>query len=649
MSASAAGAFSSDLGPLDLHLFNEGRHYRLWEMLGAHVATVRGASGVMFAVWAPAAQRVAVIGDFNGWDRAVSPLAPIGTSGIWRGFVGGAAAGDRYKFALRGADGVETLRADPMARATEAPPATASVVDASSYQWHDDEWMSRRETAAAGGNTQLSIYELHLGSWRRAVDDSAGEAGRPLGYREAAGQLAEYVVALGFTHVELLPVAEHPFGGSWGYQVTGYYAPTARFGGPDDFRAFVDELHAHGIGVILDWVPAHFPKDEWALARFDGTALYEHADPRQGEQPDWGTLVFNLGRNEVRNFLVANALYWLEEFHVDGLRVDAVASMLYLDYSRDPGEWIPNELGGHENLAAIDFLREVNDVVHGTHAGVLTIAEESTAWPGVSRPTAEGGLGFSHKWNMGWMHDTLSAFGRDPIHRRYHQEDLTFGLVYAWSERYVLPLSHDEVVHGKGSLLGKMPGDEWQRAANLRALLGWMWGHPGKQLLFMGGELAQEREWSHDRSLDWHLLDLPLHRGVHDLVADLNRVQRDEPALWGDDFTPAGFQWIAADDAGRSVLCFVRRAAGARPVLCLASLTPGVHDDYRVGVPTPGTWETLLATDDLRYGGSGVVPGTLVAEPVPWHGFEQSVTFTLPPLAVVWLAPVSNDVFGGAE
>jgi 1,4-alpha-glucan branching enzyme len=482
----------------------------------------------------------------------------------------------------------------------------------------------------------ISAYEVHLGSWRRCPEESD----RPLTYREAADALADHALDLGFTHVELLPVAEHPFGGSWGYQVTSYYAPTARFGTPDDFRWFVDRLHQRGLGVIVDWVPAHFPRDDWALASFDGTALYEHADPRRGAHPDWGTLVFNFGRHEVRNFLVANALYWFEEFHVDGLRVDAVASMLYLDYSRKAGEWLPNRHGGRENLEAIDFLREVNELVHGRHPGAMVVAEESTAWPSVSRPIYVGGLGFTFKWNMGWMHDTLSYFHHDPIHRRYHHNQLTFGLLYAFTENFMLPLSHDEVVHGKGSLLNKMPGDRWQQFANLRSLYGWMWAHPGKKLLFMGGEVAQEREWSHDRSIDWHLLGLPEHQGIRDLVATLNDVLRREPALYEKDAEAEGFSWIDASDVDNNVLSFMRVSETGRTVVCVANLSPLVHHDYRIGVPSGGAWEELVNTDAQEFGGSGVTNGTVVALDESWQGRPFSVALTLPPLGVCWFAPV---------
>ena len=485
----------------------------------------------------------------------------------------------------------------------------------------------------------MSVYEVHLGSWRRRGED--GET--LLSYREAAVELGDYCRSMGFTHVELLPIAEHPFGGSWGYQVSGYYAPTSRHGSPDDLRAMVEGLHERGIGVILDWVPAHFPRDDWALARFDGTALYEHVDPRRGEHPDWGTLVFNFGRNEVRNFLVSNARYWIEEFHIDGLRVDAVASMLYLDYSRQPGEWIPNPYGGRENIEAIEFLREVNSLIRDQYPGVVMVAEESTAWPGVSRPTSTGGLGFSFKWNMGWMHDTLAYMSRDAVFRRFHHHQLTFGLWYAFSERFVLPLSHDEVVHGKGSLLGKMPGDRWQRFANLRAMLAWMWAHPGKQLLFMGGEFGQEREWRHDHSLDWHLLEQPDHAGVQHLVRDLNRVYAAEPAAWQRDDSPEGFRWIDAGNSDQNVLSFARVDATGRPgLVCVANLSPVVHHNFRVGLPRPGRWLEVVNTDAESYGGSGVGNlGSVVADATEWNGQPHSAALTLPPLAVLWLAPDS--------
>jgi len=636
--------FQPTLGELDLHLIAEGTHHQLWRVLGAHTVQHHGCDGVRFAVWAPNARAVRVVGDWNGWDGRVHPMRSLGASGVWELFVPGVEAGARYKYELIDTRGHLVLRADPLARRAECPPATASIVATSAHRWGDQAWMAERALRRFDG--PLSVYEVHLGSWRRVP----GEGDRPLGYRELAEQLADYATEAGFTHVELLPVAEHPFGGSWGYQVTGYYAPTARYGEPDEFRAFVDTLHGRGIGVILDWVPAHFPRDDGALGRFDGTALYEHADPRQGEHPDWGTYVFNYARNEVRNFLLANALYWFEEFHVDGLRVDAVASMLYLDYSRTSGDWVPNEHGGRENLPAIELLRELNTVVHRDHPGVLTIAEESTAFPGVSRPVSSGGLGFTHKWNMGWMHDTLQYFGKDPVHRSHHHDELGFGLVYAFSENFVLPLSHDEVVHGKGSLLGKMPGDEWQRFANLRALYGWMWAHPGKQLLFMGSEFAQLREWDHDRSLDWHLLDDDAHRGVAELVRELNHVQRALPALWSADFVSDGFRWLDAADRAASVFAFERRAgsdpvagveppaSAARPVVCVANFTPVPRYGYRVGLSGAGRWVEVLNTDDARWGGSGVTNPDVVADPVPWQGRELSAVLTLPPLGVVWLA-----------
>jgi 1,4-alpha-glucan branching enzyme len=515
-----------------------------------------------------------------------------------------------------------------MAFATEQPPATASVVTRSRHAWADQEWMSAR-AGRQWVHEPMSVYELHAGSWRQG-----------LSYRELADELADYLVRHGFTHVELMPVAEHPFGGSWGYQVTSYYAPTSRFGSPDDFRAFVDTLHRAGIGVLVDWVPAHFPRDEWALARFDGGPLYEHPDPRRGEQPDWGTLVFDFGRREVRNFLVANALYWLEEFHVDGLRVDAVASMLYLDYSRNDGEWVPNQYGGRENLEAVQFLQEFNATVYRHHPGAITIAEESTAWPGVTRPTHLGGLGFGFKWNMGWMHDTLGYIGRDPIYRGYHHNELTFSLVYAWSENYVLPLSHDEVVHGKGSLWGRMPGDDWNKAANLRALLAFMWAHPGKQLLFMGGEFGQPAEWSEAASLDWGLLEQPLHAGVAGLVGDLNHAYRAHPALYSQDDSPAGFEWIDGNDAAGNVLSFLRIGTDGSRLACVANFSGGPHEDYQVGLPAPGRWREVLNTDAELYGGSGVGNlGAVTATGEPWHGRPASAVLRVPPCGVLWLAP----------
>ena len=618
--------FWPTLGDLDLHLLGEGRHERLWNRLGARPMVHQETAGTAFAVWAPAARSVRVVGDCNSWDGRQHPMRQIGSSGVWEIFLPGVGHGSRYKYEVVTGDGHVTLKADPLAVATEPPPATASVVYESSYEWADADWL-RRRAEANPWTSPMSVYECHLASWRHVPEDGD----RPLTYREMAEQLPAYLLEMGFTHVEFLPVAEHPFGGSWGYQVTSYYAPTARFGTPDDFRFLVDALHAAGIGVIVDWVPAHFPKDSFALARFDGTALYEHADPRQGEHPDWGTLVFNFGRNEVSNFLLSNALYWIEELHIDGLRVDAVASMLYLDYSREEGQWVPNKFGGRENLEAVEFLRQLNTIVHGQFPGVLTLAEESTSWPGVSRPVYLGGLGFGFKWNMGWMHDTLTYFSKEPVHRRHHHQNLTFGLLYAFSENFVLPLSHDEVVHGKGSLVNKMPGDKGARLANLRALLAWMWAHPGKQLLFMGAEIAQEREWSHDRSLDWNLLDDPGHRGVQELVRSMNRIYRDEPALWEADFDAAGFAWIDANDADQNVLSFARFSAdGSRSLACVANLSGTDRPGYRIGVPRPGSWDVALDTTMVN-------SGSFAAEPTCWHGFDQSLVVDLPSMSVVWL------------
>ncbi|MFD9741112.1 1,4-alpha-glucan branching protein GlgB [Umezawaea sp. NPDC059074] len=625
------------VGELDLHLIGEGRHERLWDVLGAHrrgYDTPLGrVEGTSFAVWAPTARGVRVIGDFDGWDGRANPMRSLGSSGVWEVFIPGIPVGTKYKFRILGADGAWHEKADPMAFGTEVPPQTASVVTVSDYEWGDAEWEAERE-ATTWINAAVSTYEVHLGSWRPG-----------LGYRELAEQLGDYLVETGFTHVELLPVAEHPFGGSWGYQVTSYYAPTSRFGTPDDFRFFVDSLHQRGIGVIVDWVPAHFPKDSWALAKFDGTALYEHADPRRGEQPDWGTLVFDFGRNEVRNFLVANALYWIEEFHLDGLRVDAVASMLYLDYSRKEGQWLPNQYGGRENLDAVRFLQELNATVYRRHPGVMMIAEESTAWPGVSRPTHLGGLGFGFKWNMGWMHDTLHYLSREPIHRAFHHNEITFSLVYAWSENFVLPLSHDEVVHGKGSLWQRMPGDDWNKAAGLRSLLAFMWAHPGKQLLFMGGEFGQPEEWSESKSLDWHLLDTPLHGGVRTLLGDLNRVYRASPALYSADNKPEGFEWIDANDSAGNVLSFLRVGEDGSVLACVANFSGQPHHDYRVGLPTTGRWKEVVNTDSAVYGGSGVGNlGVVEAEAHPWHGREASAVLQLPPAGVLWLAPEDEHV-----
>jgi 1,4-alpha-glucan branching enzyme len=627
--------FWPTVGDLDLYLFGQGRHEHLWHMMGAHVRTQQGATGVSFAVWAPNARAVRVAGDFNFWDGRILPMRRLGSSGVWELFVPNLEPGMHYKFEIQEHSGRVIHRADPFAFATEVPPRTSSVIYESKYTWQDAEWMTQRARTDLH-NAPFSVYEVHLGSWRRK-----GDGTEFLSYRELAEQLPQYVKEMGFTHVELMPVAEHPFGGSWGYQVSSYYAPTSRFGSVDDFKFLVDAFHAEGIGVIVDWVPAHFPKDEWALAKFDGTELYEHADPRKGEHPDWGTLVFNFSRHEVRNFLLANALYWIEEMHIDGLRVDAVASMLYLDYSRKEGEWVPNEFGGRENLEAVSFLKETNETVYRLHPGVVTIAEESTAWQGVSRPTYLGGLGFGFKWNMGWMHDSLEYFSKDPIHRRYHHNDLTFSLVYAWTENFMLPLSHDEVVHGKGSLIEKMPGDRWQKHANLRSMYAWMWAHPGKQLLFMGGEIAQTSEWSHDRSIDWHLLEFPEHSGTQSLVKSLNTVYADTPALWDRDFADDGFRWIDASDIEQNVVSFLRKTHdGSQHLVCVANLSPVPRYGYRIGMPHGGPWREVLNTDAHEFGGSGLGNmGYTVAKDEPWHGLPAVAEMTLPPLAVIWLAP----------
>ena len=648
------------VGEMDLHLIGEGRHERLWTVLGAHVRRYpaeggRVVSGISFAVWAPNARGVRVVGDFDFWDGRAFPMRSLGQTGIWELFVPGIAAGTRYKYEILGFDGVWRQKADPMAMHTETPPATASVVHESDYTWSDEAWMVER-AGTPWHAAPVSVYEVHLGSWRRG-----------LSYRQLATELVGYVKEAGFTHVELLPVAEHPFGGSWGYQVSAYYAPTSRFGNPDDFRYLVDALHQAGIGVLVDWVPAHFPRDAWALGRFDGTPLYEHADPRRGEHPDWGTFVFDFGRVEVRNFLVANALYWFEEFHIDGLRVDAVASMLYLDYSRKDGEWVPNIHGGRENLDAVSFLQEVNATVYRKAPGAMMIAEESTAWPGVTRPTHLGGLGFGFKWNMGWMHDTLDYMTKAPVYRMYHHHQVTFSMVYAYSENYLLPFSHDEVVHGKGSLLGKMPGDRWQQLANLRALYAYMWAHPGKQLLFMGSEFAQEREWDESTTLDWYRLDDPGHRGVSRLVTDLNHAYRGAPALWARDNDPSGFGWIDANDAENNVLSFLRfgeqpatgrpnapaalpasgdttataepAGGGATVLACVTNFSGTPHHGYRLGLPHAGRWRELLNTDALTYGGAGQGNlGTVYATDEPHHGQPASAPLTLPALSTIWFA-----------
>lgn len=628
------------LGETDLHLFNEGTHARLYEKLGSHLANVDGRDGASFAVWAPNAERVSIIGDFNGWDDSRAPLRAHGQSGIWETFIPDVKAGDIYKYRIWSRfNGYRVDKADPFAVRQEVPPRTGSVVwHLDGFEWSDADWMRTRASHNSLG-APISFYEVHLGSWMRVPE----EGGRALGYRELAPRLAAHVKALGFTHVELLPIMEHPFFGSWGYQVTGYFAPTSRYGTPQDFMYFVDYLHREGIGVVLDWVPAHFPSDQHGLGYFDGTHLFEHADRRQGFHPDWKSEIFNYGRHEVRSFLISSAIYWLDKFHVDGLRVDGVASMLYLDYGRKAGEWIPNEYGGHENLQAVSFLRQLNETIYREYPDTQTIAEESTAWPMVSRPTYMGGLGFGMKWDMGWMHDTLAYFSRDPVHRRYHHNQLTFRGLYAFHENYVLPLSHDEVVHGKGSLLQKMAGDRWQKFANLRLLYSYMFAQPGKKLLFMGAELAQWNEWSHERSLDWHLLDDELHRRMQMCVGQLNHLYRREAALHQLDGDPYGIEWVEANDAEYSVLAFLRRGrADGDRVLVVCNFTPVVRHNYRVGVDGPlvegAGWREIYNSDATTFGGSGHgnggrVPVTLV----PWHGRRASLNLTLPPLGALYL------------
>jgi len=636
----AAKRFSPTFGDIDLHLFGEGKHERIYEKLGAHCGTHEGKRGVSFAVWAPAADRVSVVGNFNDWNDAQHPMRPLGSSGVWELFVPGLRGGELYKYAIM-TGGAQFFKADPYASMMEVPPNTSSVVYQSKYRFGDRTWIKNRAKRQAW-REPLSIYEVHLGSWRRVSE----EENRPLTYREMAPLLTDYVTQRGFTHVEFLPLKEHPYGPSWGYQVSAYYAPSARYGTPDDFRFLVDHLHKSGIGVIMDWVPAHFPKDAFALGRFDGTAIYEHLDPRKGEHPDWGTYIFNYGRNEVRNFLIANALYWLREFHLDGLRVDAVASMLYLDYSRKEGEWIPNEFGGRENLEAISLLKELNEVTHRECPGALMIAEESTAWPAVSAPVYSGGLGFDFKWNMGWMHDTLKYFQTDPLFRGGNHNALTFGLLYAWSENFILPFSHDEVVHMKGALLNKMPGDEWQKFANLRALYAYMWAHPGKKLLFMGGEFGQWREWNETESLDWHLLQTPTHKGVQVLIKDLNRLYAKHAELWESDSDVSGFSWIEVDNAAENVIAFRRIAPSTgREIICVGNFSPVVREGHRVGLPRKGSYRQILNTDNEKYcgGGFGVVK-SIRAEKKPAHGLDYSAEITLPPLSTIWFeAPVRKD------
>jgi 1,4-alpha-glucan branching enzyme len=617
---------NSTLGELDFHLLAEGRHEKLWEVLGAHVRRDQSGEllGTAFTVWAPNARAVSLISDLNYWDKNTHPMIRLGSSGIWEIFIADIGAGVKYKFAICGIDGRWVDHADPLARQTETPPHTASIVNESNYQWQDSKWIAERSKFQPW-RSPVAVYEVHLGSWKLG-----------LSYRELATELVNYVTEQGFTHVEFLPVTEHPYGPSWGYQVTSFFAPTSRFGSPDEFRFLVDALHAAGIGVILDWVPAHFPKDEWALAKFDGTALYEHADPRLGEHPDWGTLIFNFGRNEVRNFLVASALYWLTEFHIDGLRVDAVASMLYLDYSREEGQWLPNKFGGRENLEAVQLLQEATSTAYKTHPGIMMIAEESTAWPGVTKDTSSNGLGFGFKWNMGWMHDTLEYLQHDPIHRVYHHNEITFSILYAWSENFMLPLSHDEVVHGKGQLVNKFPGDRWQKLATLRALYGFMWAHPGKKLLFMGSEFAQNDEWSESAGLQWYLTEFAEHNGVQKVVAELNAIYKSQPALWQKDTNPEGFSWLVGDDGASNVLAFTRWSDDGKPLVCITNFSPVPHENYQLPLPTAGVWREILNTDAVAFGGSGIANDSFAVD----VDTDLKRSFRVPPLSTVWLERV---------
>lgn len=618
----------STLGELDLHLITEGRHEKLWQVLGAQVKrnTAGELIGTAFSVWAPNARNVSLICDLNFWDRKSHPMIPLGPSGVWEIFIPDLGPGVKYKFAVEGRDGRWVDHADPLARQTETPPHTASIVNESDFKWGDERWMNLRSMYQPW-RSPVSVYEVHLGSWKPGLN-----------YRELAPELADYVKDQGFTHIEFLPVTEHPYSPSWGYQVTSYFAPTSRFGTPDEFRYLVDNLHKNEIGIILDWVPAHFPKDEWALARFDGTALYEHEDPKLGEHPDWGTLIFNFGRNEVRNFLVASALYWLDEFHIDGLRVDAVASMLYLDYSRKEGEWIPNEHGGRENLAAVKLLQETTATAYKKHPGIMMIAEESTAWSGVTKPTSDNGLGFGFKWNMGWMHDTLQYLHHEPVHRVYHHNEITFSILYAWSENFLLPLSHDEVVHGKGALVNKFPGDRWQKMATLRALYGYMWAHPGKKLLFMGCEFAQNDEWGSEKSLDWHLAQYDEHAGVQKLISDLNHLYKKSQALWQKDVFSDGFQWLVGDDASGNTLAFARWSDSGEVVVSVTNFSPVPHEQYLLPLPSGGSWHELLNTDDPKYGGSGVTNTAIHVEEFEHKGFKHSTKLRVPPLGTIWLS-----------
>jgi 1,4-alpha-glucan branching enzyme len=610
----------SSLGELDLYLIAEGRHEQLWKALGAQVKRddTGALLGTAFSVWAPNAQAVSLIGDHNFWDRNAHQMHRIGSSGIWEIFVADISAGTRYKFAVCGIDSRWVDHADPMSRATEIPPLTASIVEETNYQWNDQTWIEQRSQFQPW-RSAVSVYEVHLGSWKIGLT-----------YKELAVELVAYIQQQGFTHVEFLPVTEHPYGPSWGYQVTSFFAPTSRFGSPDEFRFLVDALHNADIGVILDWVPAHFPKDEWALAKFDGTALYEHADPRLGEHPDWGTLIFNFGRSEVRNFLVASALYWLTEFHIDGLRVDAVASMLYLDYSREEGQWLPNVNGGRENLEAVQLLQEATSTAYKTHPGIMMIAEESTAWSGVTADTTGGGLGFGFKWNMGWMHDTLQYLSQEPIHRVYHHNEITFSILYAWSENFMLPLSHDEVVHGKGQLVNKFPGDRWQKLATLRALYGFMWAHPGKKLLFMGSEFAQNDEWNENAGLQWHLTEYAEHQGVQKIVAELNSIYRSTPALWEKDTNPEGFTWLVGNDSAANIVAFARWDEYASALVSVTNFSPVPHENYQLPFPSAGIWREVLNTDELAFGGSGISNEQLIV------GASQIASVRIPPLATVW-------------
>lgn len=628
-------SFLPTLTDYDLHLFHEGNHYKIHEKLGAHYTVIDGIGGVQFAVWAPNARSVSVIGSFNNWDRRKHAMRVLGASGVWEIFIPGILENELYKFEIKTRQGYVLDKTDPYAVSMEMRPRTASVISyIDHYQWEDDDWMDKRKSTSQL-DKPISIYEVHLGSWKRKTDDG----NRQLTYREFADELVQYVKSTGFTHIELLPVMEYPFDGSWGYQVTGYYAPTSRFGPPQDFMYFVDQCHQNGIGVLLDWVPAHFPKDIHALNLFDGTHLYEHADPRKGEHQDWGTLIFNYGRNEIKNFLIANALHWLDKYHVDGLRIDAVASMLYLDYSRDEGEWIPNEYGGRENLDAIQFVKQLNTAIHFYHPDVMVIAEESTAFPGVTHPVDRNGLGFDLKWNMGWMHDTLQYFSKDPIHRKYHHSSLTFSLLYAFNEQFLLPLSHDEVVHGKRAIISKMPGDYWQQFANTRLLFGFMYGHPGKKLLFMGSEFGQWTEWNHDTALDWNLLDFDPHRKLRRYVCDLNALYASEPSMYEDDFSWNGFQWIDFENADVSLISFRRISKDkSSELIFLCNFTPVVHEEYRLGVPTSGKYIEALNSDSEYYGGSNVGNmGEVVAEEIPMHNLPYSIKLRVPPLAVLVL------------